>query len=189
VSVAGDFQEFFAALAAVAAVLTGLLFAALSLHPSDLLSRQLLRNRAVGVLAGLVWVTFASLAMLFPGRFVIVVALFELAGAVALLIGNLQALRHGWSHSDFHRPRALLGDGLLVLALLGAVLLLVGASDDAAVGTLAVAMGGAAILECWQGWALVVGEPLHEAGSLHEGEPTDPATAAARGSTAISKRA
>jgi hypothetical protein len=155
VSVAADWHEFFAALGQASAVLTGLLFAALSLHPNDLLRGQLFRQRALGALTGLVWTTFAALVLLMPQRWIGVVVAFEAVAPLLLLVGNGRALASGWRERAFHRVRGVLGNTLLGLAAVGGFLLLTPDQEIARV-LLAGTLVGAALTECWQGWALVV---------------------------------
>jgi hypothetical protein len=102
-----------------------------------------------------VWVTFAALVLLMPERWIVLVVGFEVAAPLLLLVGNGRALANGWRDRGFHRLRGIVGNALLLMAAIGAALLVL-PEREVARTLLAVTLVGAALAEYWQGWALVV---------------------------------
>jgi hypothetical protein len=154
-----DWHDFFLGLGGAAAGLTGLLLVALSLHPARALSAPLYRTRALGMLAGMLWVTLASLVLLLPERLLWWAAFFEAWGGLAGLASQFVIGRRVRGEVGYSITRSAINVAYLLMTVVGAGILMTTSATDLGLGILAIAFVSAILNLAWQAWLLIADEP------------------------------
>jgi hypothetical protein len=152
---ASSWHDFFLGMSGASAALSGLLLVALSLHPARTLSMPLFRARALGILAGMIWVAIVSLIMLVPVGFQAWAITAEvLIAAVGVVSLGVMTWRLRLVPGSRILP-PILGIASLLVAVTGGLLMLTSSAEG---GPMLIAAGMiAAMLNwCWSGWNLIV---------------------------------
>jgi hypothetical protein len=166
---ANQWHDFFITAGSAAAVLTGLVFVAISLNVNVVTQDATHRYRAIGTLTGFTAVFLICSLGLMGGqdyRAVAVEWLLVSAGAGTVYVGGLvQAFRLGKSPVGLYSPRLMFGTALHIAEASGAALLLSGKRAGLYVAAVAMVVLLAYMIS--GAWLLIVGiselEPQRQA--------------------------
>ena len=163
-----QWHDFFITVAGAAAVLTGLVFVALSLNVDVVTQDAAHRYRAIDTLSGMVGV-FVICALVLMGaqdhRAVGIEWLVVAAISIAIYVhGYVQAVRLGGSVAWLRGRRVVVVAVIYLAQLVGAALLVAGHSTGLYIA--AVAMVAALAFMITAAWLLVVGVTMREPNSL-----------------------
>jgi hypothetical protein len=156
---AEEWRDFFLMVGGAAAVLTGLVFVALSLNLGVLLRDATHRYRAIGTLTNFAGIFVLCALALMGGQDHVAVGaewlVVSIAAGAVYLYGYLRARAARGSRTTLSVIRAAGGTALYVAQILGAILIIVGASAG-----LYVAAVGMVVLAAYSvsgAWLLLVG--------------------------------
>ena len=156
---AEQWHDYFITVGGASAALTGLVFVAMSLNPGVIAQDPTHRYRAVGTLAGFAAIFVICGLALMGGQSHEAVGLEWLvvsAGAGAVYVnGFIQAIRFGRSSVGLRSPRLIVGTGLHIFEVAGAMLLLGG--QVAGLYLAAISMVGLLAFMITGAWLLIMG--------------------------------
>jgi hypothetical protein len=154
-----EWRDFFLAVGGAAAVLTGLVFVAMSINQDDVTRDATHRYRAIGTLTGMISVfVICSLALMGGQGHVAIGGEWATVAAIGVgvyVYGYVQAIRKGASNVGLRAPRLASGTALYIAEIAGAFALIAGR-----VAGLYVAAVSMLILLVWMisgPWLLIVG--------------------------------
>ena len=156
-----EWHDFFLVVGSAAAVLTGLVFVAMSINQNNVTHDATHRNRAIGTLTGMIGVFVICSVALMGGQGHVALgiewATVAAIGTGVYIYGYVQAIRWGSSNVGLRVPRLATGTALYVAEIAGAIALIAGR-----VAGLYVAAVSMLILLVWMisgAWLLLVGVP------------------------------
>ena len=154
-----EWRDFFLVVGGAAAVLTGLVFVAMSINLDDVTHDATHRNRAMGTLAGIIAAfVICSLALMGGQDHVAIGVEWATVAAIAggvYVYGYVRAYRSGGSNVGLRLPRLATGTTLYIAEFVGACVLIAGR-----VAGLYVAAVSMLLLLVWMisgAWLLIVG--------------------------------
>jgi hypothetical protein len=156
---AANWESFYVMTGGAAAVLTGLIFVAITLHTRPIMDNVVHRERAWSSLATLLSLLVISMAILAPGQGMGLLGLEILVIAAIWVIRTVRIIARfgnafGWLQCRVVRGLEWIGwIGWLILLVAGGLLL--GAENDMGFGALALAMALAFGFAIWSSWVLI----------------------------------
>ena len=154
-----QWHDFFVMVGGSAAVLTGLVFVALSLNVEVITRDAAHRYRAIDTLAGMAGVFVICALVLMGDQSSLAIGVEWFLGAAVsfaiLFYGYRQAVRRGGSRAWLRTRRAFILEGLYVAELVGAAMVVAGNASGLYLA--AVAMVAALAFMITAAWLLVVG--------------------------------
>jgi hypothetical protein len=161
-----EWRDFFLEVGGAAAVLTGLVFVAMSINLDDVTHDATHRNRAIGTLAGMIAAFVICSVALMAGQGHVAIGVewatvAAIAGGV-YVPGYIRAFRSGGSNVGLRLPRLATGTTLYIAEIAGACALIAGACALIAgrVAGLYVAAVSMLLLLVWMisgAWLLIAG--------------------------------
>ncbi len=154
-----EWHDFFVMVGGAGAVLTGLVFVALSLDLATLVGDATHRHRAIGTLTNFAAIFVLCALVLMGGQGHIAVGvewmIVATAAGAVYVNGYLQARKTGGSHTTLSVKRTLFGTSLFLAQIVGSVVLILG--EEAGLYVAAIAMVLVAAYSVSGAWLLLAG--------------------------------